>query len=65
MSLTVESVIQARTPNPNLFLHLFGGVVFSSGTPNDYFNCGGLPVMKRRIYAVEFEAMSDPVFQAQ
>jgi hypothetical protein len=61
----VLSGIGSLPPNPNLLLHLSGGVVFSSETLNDYFNSGGFPRLKRHIYALVFEAMSNSVLDAQ
>jgi hypothetical protein len=54
-------------PNRNLLLLLYlsEGVALISGTLNDYFNCGVFPGLKRYIDAVVFEAMSNPVLQAQ
>jgi hypothetical protein len=39
----VLSLIGSLPPNANLSVYLSGGLVFSSGTLNDYFNCGGFP----------------------
>jgi hypothetical protein len=51
-------------PNPNLLLYLPEGLVFSSGTPNDGFNCGGFRGLKRHIYPVAFETTSSLVLEA-
>jgi hypothetical protein len=48
-----------------LYLYLSGGVVFSGRTLNDYFDCGDFSGLKRHIYAVVFEAISNQVLEGQ
>jgi hypothetical protein len=73
----LPAVLHARCPvllriggsppsrNLPLLLCLSEGVVLSSGTLTDYFNCSAFPGLKQYMCAVIFEAMSNPVLQAQ
>jgi hypothetical protein len=59
--------IGGSPPNRNLLLLLCLSevVVLRSGTLTNYFNCSAFPVLKQYICVVIFEAMSNPVHQAQ
>jgi ubiquitin-conjugating enzyme E2 D/E len=61
----ILSRIGSMPPNANLFVYLSGGVVFSSGTLNDYFTGGGFPGLKRHLYVIVFEAITPAILDAQ